>query len=95
VRGGEDVAKLEDEQAVRLARTLRKLRESHWPDVELTQVQLAEALSKERKVGPATISSWESTRTRTAFSVCLKSRPNRCNAQLAADGTLGRRRTRF
>jgi len=55
------VAKLEDEQAVRLARTLRKLRESHWPDVELTQVQLAEALSKERKVGPATISSWEST----------------------------------
>jgi transcriptional regulator with XRE-family HTH domain len=45
---------------VRLARRLRDLRESHWPDVNLTQSQLARALSAEENVAPATISSWES-----------------------------------
>lgn len=48
-------------QAVRLARKLRELRDTHWPDVELTQAQLATALSMESRVAPATISSWEST----------------------------------
>jgi hypothetical protein len=52
---------LEANRAARLARALRDLRESHWPDVELTQAQLAAALSAESRVAPATISSWEST----------------------------------
>jgi hypothetical protein len=47
-------------QAVRLARTLRDLRESEWRDAELTQVQLAAAFSTESRVAPATLSSWES-----------------------------------
>ena len=51
---------LEASQAVRLARALRDLRESHWPATELTQVQLAKALSMETKVAAPTISSWES-----------------------------------
>jgi len=47
-------------RAVRLARTLRNLRESAWPGVELTQAQLAGALSAESRVASATLSSWES-----------------------------------
>jgi transcriptional regulator with XRE-family HTH domain len=46
----------ESGRAARLARTLRGLRESHWPGVSLTQAQLSEALG----VASATISSWES-----------------------------------
>jgi hypothetical protein len=49
------------DQAARLARRLRELREKHWADVELTQAQLAAAFSTENRVAPATISSWEST----------------------------------
>jgi transcriptional regulator with XRE-family HTH domain len=48
-------------QAVKLARNLRELRESTWADYELTQAQLAKALSSEGRVAPATLSSWEST----------------------------------
>jgi hypothetical protein len=51
---------LDPSQAVRLARRLRDLRESTWPDQELTQIQLAKALSSEGRVAPATLSSWES-----------------------------------
>src|SRR5689334_2071891 len=51
---------LETTQAIRLARTLRELRESAWPDVELTQAQLAKALSADSRVASATLSSWES-----------------------------------
>lgn len=51
---------LEPSRAVRLARTLRDLRESEWPGVELTQAQLAKALSVESRVASATLSSWES-----------------------------------
>lgn len=51
---------LEPSRAIRLARTLRELRESAWPDVELTQAQLANALSAESRVASATLSSWES-----------------------------------
>jgi transcriptional regulator with XRE-family HTH domain len=43
----------------RLAHRLRELREKEWPDVSLTQAQLAEALN----VAPATLSSWESLST--------------------------------
>lgn len=50
-------------QAVRLARALRELRESRWPEQDLTQVQLARALSSEGRVAPATLSSWESATT--------------------------------
>jgi hypothetical protein len=53
---------LNREQALRLARALRDLRESTWRDHVLTQAQLATALSSEgNKVAPATLSSWEST----------------------------------
>jgi hypothetical protein len=55
---------LSPDQAVRLARKLRELRSSHWPDVTLTQAELASAFSAfnpKNKVAPATISSWEST----------------------------------
>jgi hypothetical protein len=48
-------------QGVKLARALRDLRESTWPDQELTQAQLARALSAEGRVASATLSSWEST----------------------------------
>ena len=51
---------LETTQAIRLARTLRELRESAWPGVELTQAQLAKALSADSRVASATLSSWES-----------------------------------
>jgi hypothetical protein len=46
--------------AVRLARRLRELREREWPDVTLTQADLARALSAQSRVAPATLSSWES-----------------------------------
>jgi hypothetical protein len=52
---------LDSNQAVKLARALRDLRESTWPDHVLTQSQLAKALSSEGRVAPATLSSWEST----------------------------------
>jgi hypothetical protein len=45
-------------EAVRLARRLRGLRDSH--DAGLTQSQLAKALSHDNRVAVATISSWES-----------------------------------
>ena len=51
---------LETTQAIRLARTLRELRESAWPGIELTQAQLAKALSADSRVASATLSSWES-----------------------------------
>ena len=43
---------------LQLAQRLRELREQQWPDVRLTQAQLAKALGN---VAPATVSSWEST----------------------------------
>ncbi len=46
----------ENGTAFPLARRLRGLREHQWPDVNLTQANLAKALS----VAPATLSSWES-----------------------------------
>jgi hypothetical protein len=48
-------------QAARLARALRDLRESTWPEHVLTQAQLATAFSSEGRVAAATLSSWEST----------------------------------
>jgi hypothetical protein len=51
---------LDRDQAIRLARALRNLRVSTWPDWELTQTQLAKALSSEGRVAGATLSSWES-----------------------------------
>src|SRR5690349_8127544 len=50
---------VDPEAAVRLARRLRGLREEGVADVALTQAQLAAALSEERSVAPATLSSWE------------------------------------
>jgi transcriptional regulator with XRE-family HTH domain len=46
-------------EAIRLAQALRDLRESTAQ--VLTQAQLADALSSEGRVAPATLSSWEST----------------------------------
>jgi hypothetical protein len=51
---------LNREQASGLARALRDLRESTWPDQQLTQAQLAKALSSEGRVAVPTLSSWES-----------------------------------
>jgi hypothetical protein len=52
---------LDRDQAARLARRLRSLRESTWPDHVPTQAQLAEALSSYGvRVAPATLSTWES-----------------------------------
>ena len=51
---------IEPGQAVQLARALRDLRENQWPDADLTQAQLAKALSTENRVASATLSSWES-----------------------------------
>ena len=48
-------------QAARLARALRDLRESTWPEHVLTQAQLATAFSSEGRVAAPTLSSWEST----------------------------------
>jgi hypothetical protein len=48
------------EQATRLAAALRNLRESTWLNQEVTQSQLAKALSSEGRVAGATLSSWES-----------------------------------
>jgi hypothetical protein len=45
---------------MRLARALRNLRESAWPDKEVTQSQLAKALSSEGRVAGPTLNSWES-----------------------------------
>jgi hypothetical protein len=51
---------LDRAQAIRLARALRNMRESTWPDREVTQSQLAKALSSEGRVAGPTLSSWES-----------------------------------
>jgi hypothetical protein len=48
------------EEATRLAAALRSLRESTWPNREITQSQLAKALSSEGRVAGPTLSSWES-----------------------------------
>jgi hypothetical protein len=52
---------LNRDQALTLARALRDLRESTWPQHVLTQAQLARVFSSEDAVAPATLSSWEST----------------------------------
>src|SRR5689334_1840219 len=51
---------LEPSRAIRLARSLRDLRESAGAGAELTQAQLAKALSADSRVASATLSSWES-----------------------------------
>jgi hypothetical protein len=43
-----------------LAQRLRALRKEHWPDAEITQVQLAQALGGRRPLSVPLISSWES-----------------------------------
>jgi hypothetical protein len=53
---------LNSDQAIRLARALRDLRESALQDHALTQAQLAAAFSTEEPVASATVSSWESTK---------------------------------
>lgn len=49
-----------DKDAAGLAHTLRAMREKTWPDIRLTQAQLAAAFSTESPVAAATISTWES-----------------------------------
>jgi hypothetical protein len=43
-----------------LAQRLRTLREEHWPDMKITQPQLARALDRSRSLSVPLISSWES-----------------------------------
>lgn len=49
-----------EDPAHALARRLRELREREWPDVKITQRQLAQALSNDKPVSVPLISSWES-----------------------------------
>jgi hypothetical protein len=51
---------LRPDEAARLAHRLKELRERSWPQVSLTQAQLAAAFSGEAAVAHATISGWES-----------------------------------
>jgi transcriptional regulator with XRE-family HTH domain len=44
-----------------LAKRLRALRERHWPDVRITQQQLAEAFGNDRPLSLSLISSWENS----------------------------------
>jgi hypothetical protein len=48
-----------------LARRLRELRHSGFPDARLTQLQLAQALSKDEPVADSTLSSWENVKAPT------------------------------
>ncbi len=50
---------------VDLARRLRELRRSRFPDRSLTQLELAQALSKDEPVADSTLSSWENVRKPT------------------------------
>lgn len=51
------------QEATRLARRLRQLREQEWPDApHLTQDKLAKALSAEEPLTAATVSSWENNK---------------------------------
>jgi transcriptional regulator with XRE-family HTH domain len=53
----EEVSGMSSSQPTRqLAQRLRNLREQHWPELRLTQAQLAAAFGD---VAPATVSSWE------------------------------------
>jgi transcriptional regulator with XRE-family HTH domain len=56
---GHALTSVNGDAAARLATRLRELREFEWADVNLTQVKLATALGQERRVAPATLSSWE------------------------------------
>jgi hypothetical protein len=51
--------------AASLARRLRELRVSRFPDVRLTQGEVAQALSEEEPVAISTLSAWENVRTPT------------------------------
>jgi hypothetical protein len=48
-----------------LARRLRELRRSYFPDAKITQLQLAQALSKDEPVADSTLSSWENVKAPT------------------------------
>ena len=48
-----------------LARRLRELRRSHFPNAKLTQLQLAQALSEDEPVADSTLSSWENVKAPT------------------------------
>lgn len=45
-----------------LARRLRQLREQHWPEIKITQAQLAAALGTASHISVPLMSSWESAR---------------------------------
>jgi hypothetical protein len=77
-----------DRAAVRLSRRLRELREHEWPDVTLTQVDLARALSAQSRVAPATLSSWESlTSPKTPTTARLNAYARFFASKRSIDGT--------
>jgi hypothetical protein len=78
---------LEPIQAARLARALRDLRESTWPDQVLTQAQLAKAFSSEGWVAAATLSSWESvTNPKTPSEVRISAYARFFSTQRSLEG---------
>jgi hypothetical protein len=50
---------------ISLAKRLRELRRSHFPDARLTQLQLAQALSDDEPVADSTLSTWENVKAPT------------------------------
>jgi hypothetical protein len=72
-------------QAVRLARALGDLRESTWPNRDLTQVQLAKALSSEGRVAAATLSACKVTAFAKRRSRALRVGEPRCTALNSGD----------
>jgi transcriptional regulator with XRE-family HTH domain len=63
--GGVDVAEPVPPAAASLARRLRELRRSRFPDTKLNQKDLARALSGDEGVAVSTISAWENIQTPT------------------------------
>jgi transcriptional regulator with XRE-family HTH domain len=53
----------DEEPTGELARRLRQLRERRWPDLKITQRQIAEALGGDRPLSESLISSWESVQS--------------------------------
>jgi len=49
-----------DDPRLPLARLLRRLRYEHWPNLKITQAQLAQALGNAKPISVPLISSWES-----------------------------------
>ena len=78
--------------AASLARRLRGLRLSRFPDARLTQGEVAQALSEEEPVAISTVSAWENVRTPTLPS---RTRLSTYARFFATERSLDRQKDRF